>query len=161
MTHRPLPLCTWQNSHFQFFSTRQQQQPLSSSLVWDFMVTFHNTYFNLGLPLPFYIPSAPPAYEILPISATSNKGCSQSSRSDVSYNLLWTIWPLKRKIAFNISSLWKTTTIKRYNCNAAASVSTWLGQLLSMTGRWGAYKVSFVISASAQDSPGKWIPLWT
>lgn len=104
----------------------------------DFTLIFHNTSFNMRRSRCYSF--APPAYEILPILAASRKRRSQSSPSNVSYNLLQTIWPLKRKIAFNISSLWKTTTIKRYNCNAAASVSTWPGQLLGMTGGWGAFK---------------------
>lgn len=130
----PLPLCMSRNTHHITIapSTWQKQQPLSSSGVCEISHSFFTTR-----------PSSrpPPAYEILPFLAASSKRWSQSSTSDGSYNFPWTMWSLKRKIAFNISSIWKTT-VKRYNCNAAASVGTWLGQrrYQCTTGGWGAYK---------------------
>lgn len=82
----------------------------------------------------------PPAYEILPLSTT--KDVANHLQAMAVTIFCEQFGPLKRKIAFNISCSWKTTTIKRYNCNAVASVSTWPGQLRDerMTGGWGAYK---------------------
>lgn len=123
-------LCMSSNTHQIFFF--QLLSANGSLCNHPARVKFH-TFFTahyLICTAPFCFPtlsSAIPAYESF--LATNIRRCSQSSPSDGSYNFLWTICCLKRKIAFNMSCLWKTTTIKRYNCNTAAPVSTWPGQL--------------------------------